>query len=88
MSLKKYIEDRHGSIIYQKTLGFKDMKTKRSKTKNQSIFLQKCISHHLIPKPLRLKSLVKTKVAKSMMKNFQFRLLISSKMIHRGNFLS
>ena len=86
MSLKKYIEDRYGSIIYQKTLGFKDMKTKRSKTKNQSIFLQKCISHHLIPKSLRLKCPVKTKVAKGMMKNFQFRLLISIKNDTRRKF--
>ena len=77
MSLKKYIEDRYGSIIQQKTLGYKDLKTKHPKTKNQSIFLQKCISHHLIPKSLRLKSPVKTKVAKGMMKNFQFRLLMS-----------
>ena len=86
MSLKKYIEDRYGSIIYQKTLGFKDMKTKQSKTKNQSIFLQKCISHHLIPKSLRLKCPVKTKVAKGMMKNFLFRLLISIKNDTRRKF--
>ena len=79
MSLKTYITDRYGAIVYEKTTLLKELKTEQAKTKNQSIFLERCVSHKLIPKSLRIKSPVNNIKTNGIVQRYQLELLITIK---------
>ena len=53
-TLKDYIIASYGASVYQKTIKLKETKKNVAKTKNQFIFLQRCVKHKLIPKSLRI----------------------------------
>ena len=55
MTIKDIITARYGAIVHQKTIQLKEAKKTVAKTKNQFIFLQKCVKNKLTPKSLRIK---------------------------------
>ena len=59
-TLKDYITASYGASTHKKTLLLKQAKKDVAKTKNQFIFLQRCVKNKLIPKSLRIKSPVNT----------------------------
>ena len=79
MSLREYITASYGASIYQRTKQLKEAKTKMAKAKNQFIFLQKCLSHKLIPKSLCVQSPVKSRRTKNILLQFRLDLLRCAK---------
>ena len=79
MSFKQYITSSYGAAIHKTTKKLKDVKIKLAKTKNQWIFLQRCIAHKVIPKSLRIKCPSKTNYAKQLTNRYHFDLLIVTK---------
>ena len=56
MTLKEYLTASYGAGVYKRTVQLKETKKNVAKTKNQFIFLQKCVKNKLIPKSLRNRS--------------------------------
>lgn len=79
MSLKAHILASYGASVQQKTNLLKESKKKVAKSKNQFIFLQRCVRHRLIPKSLRTKDPIKTTRSRAIAKKYQFELLMSVK---------
>ena len=78
-TLKTYITAKYGAELYKETIKLKIAKKNTAKTKNQLIFLQKCISHKIIPKSLRLHSPIKTTRCNNIVQRYRFELLTSIK---------
>ena len=78
-NLKEYITAIYGDSIYKKTLKLKEAKKDIAKTKNQFIFLQRCVKHKLIPKSLRIKCPVRNSRTTKIVKQYRFELLRSMK---------
>ena len=55
-NFKDFITASYGASLYTKTLKLKEAKKDVAKSKNQFIFLQRCVKHKIIPKSLRIKS--------------------------------
>ena len=49
MTLKEYITASYGASVYKRTVQLKETKKNIAKTKNQFIFLQKCVKNKLFP---------------------------------------
>ena len=63
-TLKNHLITNYGVGVQKKTIQLKEAKKNVAKTKNQFIFLQRCIKHRLIPKSLRIKSPIEGRRAK------------------------
>jgi len=78
-TLKQYITASYGASTHNKTVKLKELKKNVAKTKNQFIFLQRCVKNKLIPKSLRIKCPVNNKRNKRIVEKYRFELLISTK---------
>ena len=78
-TLKSHILASYGASVQKKTITLKEAKKDVAKSKNQFIFLQRCIKHKIIPKSLRTKCPLKTERSREIAKKYQFELLISVK---------
>ena len=78
-NLKEHITASYGASIHQKTLKLKEAKKNIAKTKNQYIFLQRCVKHKLIPKSLRIGCPIKSLRAKKVVERYRMELLITTK---------
>ena len=78
-NLKEHIMASYGASIYKRSIDLKGMKKNMAKSKNQFIFLQRCVKYRLIPKSLRIDRVVHNKNTKSIVNKFRFELLISIK---------
>ena len=79
MSLKILITNSYGADTYNQTNQLKSEKIKKAKLKNQIIFLQRCISHKIIPKSLRVHCPVKSRRGKNVTAKYRFDLLLCAK---------
>ena len=78
-TLKDYITASYGASTHKKTLLLKEAKKDVAKTKNQFIFLQRCVKNKLIPKSLRIKAPVNNSRSKKIVERYRFELLLSLK---------
>ena len=78
-TLKNHLITNYGVGVQKKTIQLKEAKKNVAKTKNQFIFLQRCIKHRLIPKSLKIKSLIEDRRAKEIVQKYRMELLISLK---------
>ena len=78
-NLKEYITASYGASVHKKTLNLKEAKKDVAKTKNQFIFLQRCIKNKLIPKSLRIKCPVRSSRTTIVTEKYRFDLLIATK---------
>ena len=78
-NLKEHITASYGASMHQKTLKLKEAKKNIAKTKNQYIFLQRCVKHKLIPKSLRIGCPIKSLWAKKVVERYRMELLITTK---------
>ena len=78
-TLKNYLIANYGVGVQKKTIQLKETKKDVAKTKNQFIFLQRCVKHRLIPKSLRIKSPIKGRRTKEIVEKYRMELLISLK---------
>ena len=79
MTIKDYIFTRYGTGATKLTIQLKKEKDKVATSKNQLIFLRRCISHKIIPKSFRIKSPLKNKRAMLINEKYRFDLLINAK---------
>ena len=70
-SLKSYILSRYEEGIHSSIAVFKRTRLKNCSFKNSSIFLQRCITHNVIPKFFREKPKINTTHGKNLAKNFE-----------------
>lgn len=79
MSLKSIITTTYGSSIYKSTSKLQDTLCKAASAKNQYIFLNRCIHHHLLPKFLQIKCPLRSKRARNITAKYKQELLVSTK---------
>ena len=87
-TLKNYLIANYGVGVQKKTIQLKEAKKNVAKTKNQFIFLQRCIKHRLIPKSLRIKSPIKDRRTKEIVEKYRMELLVSLKNTAKHRFFS
>ena len=86
-TLREYITSGYGAEIYRKTTLLKEAKKSRAKSKNQLIFLEKCIAHQLLPKSFNVHSpAAGNRQTERIVKKFRKDLLISAKNDAKGRF--
>ena len=76
MTLKQLITNSYSKEIYNTTEKFQEQKIKNAISKNQLIFLQRCVSNHIFPPSLKVRSPIKSKKAENITKEYRRRLLI------------
>ena len=79
MCLKNYITDSYGAVVYKRTLQLKKIRTESAKVKNQSIFLQRCVSHRLIPNSFKRRCSSNSQRMKQIIARCEFELLVCAK---------
>ena len=79
MSFKDYLIGSYGATVYEKTVQLKKLRTLSAKSKNQSIFLQRCASHKLLPKSFRINCPSANGRMMNIMERYQFEMLICAK---------
>ena len=70
MSLKEVICNSYGEEIYKTTRELQRKKIKAAVSKNQIIFLEKCLAHDVTPKSFRIKPTTKSQKAARMTKEY------------------
>ena len=75
MSLKEFITASYGKEIYLYTKKLQQEKIQNSRTKNQMVFLYKCLSNNVITKSFRLCGPIKTTKCERIMKELERKLL-------------
>ena len=88
MTLKEYITASYGASVYKRTVQLKETKKNIAKTKNQFIFLQKCVKNKLIPKSLRIRCPIRSNRGKEVTKKYRFELLLATKNDAKHRFFS
>ena len=78
-NLKTYITAKYGAETYKTTLALKEAKKKQARSKNQLIFLERCVSHHIIPKFLGIKDPIRNRRSKGMFTRFRYEMLVCLK---------
>ena len=78
-NLKEYITASYGASIYNQTNKLKEAKKEVAKTKNQFIFLQRCVKHKVVPKSLRIKAPKRSLRVKTVIDRCRYELVISVK---------
>ena len=78
-NFKDFITASYGASLYTKTLKLKEAKKDVAKSKNQFIFLQRCVKHKIIPKSLRIKSPKTSFRVKKVIERCRYDLLLSVK---------
>ena len=78
-TFKEYITASYGASVYQTTLNLKEMKKNMAKSKNQFIFLQRCVKNKIIPKSLRINCDIRNRKRRDIVHRFRFELLIATK---------
>ena len=79
MSLKNYLTDSYGAVVYKRTIQLKKIRTESAKVKNQWIFLQKCVSHRLIPNSFQKKCPTNSVRMKEIVARCELDLLVCAK---------
>ena len=79
MSLKDYLVGSYGAAVYEKTVQLKKLRTLSAKSKNQSIFLQRCVSYKLLPRSFRINCPSANGRMMNIMERYRFELLICAK---------
>ncbi len=87
-TLKNYLIANYGVGVQKKTIQLKEAKKNVAKTKNQFIFLQRCVKNKLIPKSLRIKSPVNNRRNKEIMEKYRMELLLSLKNTAKHRYFS
>ena len=75
MSYRNYITTSYGKKIYSLTQQLQRQKVKLANSKNQLIFLEKCITNKIIPKSFQVKSPILSKKGKRLQEEYQIKLL-------------
>ena len=75
MSYRNYITTSYGKKIYSLTQQLQRQKVKLANSKNQLIFLEKCITNKIIPKSFQVKSPILSKKGKMLQEEYQMKLL-------------
>ena len=78
-TLKEYITSGYGAGIYEQTTKLKEAKKCKAKSKNQLIFLEKCIAHQIIPKSFKLKTPIRSRNANRIVQKTRTDLLVCAK---------
>ena len=86
MSLKSIITAGYGYSIYKQTTELQHLLKKQSISKNQTVFLQRCLTHKILPKSFRRKSQVNTSSAKKKQNLANFVMLKEAKKAAWKNF--
>ena len=79
MSLKNLITTGYGTSIYKKTRLLKDQLTKAATLKNQQIFLQRCITHRILPKSFHMQNPLQNQRSKELQRKYSYDLLVCAK---------
>ena len=79
MSLSEYITASYGASIYRKTLKLKETKKTMAKSKNQTIFLGKCLFHNILPKSFVIQSPLRSNNASRIITKCRTDLLMCAK---------
>ena len=79
MSLKKLICNSYGEEIYKTIRELQCKKIKAAVSKNQLIFLEKCLTHGVTPKSFRIKPPIKSQKAPPITKDYRKKLLVLAK---------
>ena len=87
-TLKHYLIANYGVGVQKKTNQLKEAKKTIAKTKNQFIFLQRCVKNKLIPKSLRIKSPINSSRSKEIVEKYRFELLLSLKNTAKHRYFS
>ena len=79
MSLKEIIRNSCGEEIYKITRKWQRKKIKAVISKNQLIFLEKCLTHNVTPKSFRIKSPIKSQKPNRITEKCRKKLLVLAK---------
>ena len=69
-TLKSHIIASYGASVQKKTITLKEAKKNTANSKNQFIFLQRCVKHKVIPKSLRMRCPLRNERSKEIMKRY------------------
>ena len=86
MSFKQIIETTYGSGTHQKTSLYTKKLMKMTRAKNQLVFLNRCLHHHLIPRFLRVYCPITSVRGTNIATQFRRDLLIATRNNTRGRF--
>ena len=75
MSFRNYLTASYGKTIYSETQQLQRLKVKLAIAKNQLIFLERCMTNNIMPKPFRKKSSILSRKGKNLMEQYQKKLL-------------
>ena len=75
MSLKQLISVQYGLNAKKKVTELSRLKVKRAATKNSTIFLERCLSHSIVPTTFRNRCPIRSKRAKRICAQYQINLL-------------
>ena len=79
MNLKTLITSSYGAETYQVTIKLKEEKNIKAKTKNQVVFLTRCIAHKIIPKSMQVRFPIKSRRGRNVTAKYRFDLLLCAK---------
>jgi len=79
VTFNEFLSTRYGAGVTKISKNIKDTKCKMARSKNQMIFLQRCISNNVVPKSFRIRSPLKNKNAHRLNRLYRIDLLINAK---------
>ena len=85
-SLKNYLIESYSDDLQKKTIKLQEYVIKSATAKNQWIFLERCLSHKIIPRSFRIKSPIKNKRSQRITDRFREKLLWIAKSEAKGRY--
>ena len=79
MSLKTYVTSSYGRNIQRKTSKLQDIAKRSATSKNQWIFLERCVSHNIIPKSFRVRCPIRSARGEKLTRDYRMKLVILAK---------
>ena len=79
MSYKHNITHSYSDEVYKQTQHLQRLKEKAAITKNQWIFLERCLFHHIVPKSLKNRPTLNTRKGYNITQVYNQRMLVATK---------
>ena len=86
MSLKNTITDFYGGEVYRNVCNLQKLKQKSAITKNQWIFMQRCLSNNVLPKSFKTRPTLNTRKGWNITKNYNYAMLNAAKNESRNKY--
>ena len=86
MSFKNAITDSYGEEVYKNISNLQKLKQKSAVTKNQWIFMQRCLSNDILPKSFKTRPTLNTRKGLNITRKYNFMMLNAAKNESRNKY--